>query len=132
MGAPMPPVLVMIVCKVILGAPDDNSAYTHWRASEWDMTGGVMHCRRQEVPLYDPAVDQGAQEQPFNQMACNRTAMRLGPQFDIDHKDKPWRFWRAACPAPIVDTQSGKIVGWKLPECSTYGGTIICDQDTEI
>ena len=29
----MPPVVVLIVCKVILGAPDANSAFTNWRAA---------------------------------------------------------------------------------------------------
>jgi hypothetical protein len=132
MAVPMPPVLVMIVCKVILGAPDDNSQFTHWRPSTWDLADGIMHCRRQEVQLVDPDVDKGADPTPFTSQACMSASVRMAADFDIAHMDRPWRFWRAACPTPIIDGQSGDIVGWKLPECGTYGGTVDCISDTEI
>jgi hypothetical protein len=91
-----------------------------------------MHCRRQEVELYDPAADQGASPQPMTPDACNRAGITLGAQFDISHADSPWRFWRSACPVPIINEQTGEIVAWKLPECDTKHGTIVCDQDTAI
>lgn len=129
---PMPPVVVLVVCKVILGAPDDNSKFTKWLPSEWDMAGGVMHCRRHEIQLYDPSVDQGADPQPFTQFSCNNAGVRQGSQFDVDNWNKPWRFRKFACPVPIIDNQTGEIVGYKIPECSTENGTVICEQDTVI
>jgi hypothetical protein len=128
---PMPSTLVLFVCRVILGDIDDNSAFTHWRASEWDMKDGVMHCRRIEVPLYDSAVDQGADEQPFSPWACMQAASRLGPEFDITHVDRPWRFWRAACPTKIVNDK-GEVVGWQIPACPESYGTVICESDSSI
>ncbi|HEY6019725.1 MAG TPA: hypothetical protein VIY48_07435 [Candidatus Paceibacterota bacterium] len=132
MAVPMPAVVVLMVCKVVLGAPDDNSQATHWMSSEWDMSGGVMHCRREEVQLYDPAVDQGAQARPYNQWACNNAGVSLGTQFDVAHWDKPVRFWKFACPVPIVNGQSGEIVGWKIPECPESNGTVVCEKDSAI
>lgn len=136
----MPATAMLIVCKVILGAPDANSEFTGHIDSEWDMTGGVMHCRAQTVQLYDPAVDMGAAPQPFNTMACMRTVMMLGPQFDVQHKDKPWRFWRGACPTPIypdadVDGKpdpGSAPVGWKIPECPRKDGMVECEGGSEI
>ena len=136
---PMPPVVVLIVCKVILGAPDANSAFTNWRAAELDMTGGVMHCRREQVELYDPAPDGGGDPQPFSSFHCMQAAMRLGPQFDIDNRDKPWRFWRAACPVPVMNDngtpdnpRDDTLVGWAIPPCPEKRGVLECESDTAI
>ena len=136
---PMPPVVVLIVCKVILGAPDANSAFTNWRAAELDMTGGVMHCRREQVELYDPTPDSGGDPQPFSSFHCMQAAMRLGPQFDIDNRDKPWRFWRAACPVPVMNDngtpdnpRDDTLVGWAIPPCPEKRGVLECESDTAI
>lgn len=132
MAVPMPPVVVLIVCRVILGDPDVNSSFTHWRDSEWDTSQGVMHCRRQEVQLTDPAADQGALPQPYTTFACNRAGVMLGTQFDIEHENKPWRFRKHACPVPVIDMQTGDIIAWKIPECGTLDGVVICENDTAI
>ncbi|MBC7819499.1 MAG: hypothetical protein IAG10_21665 [Planctomycetaceae bacterium] len=94
----------------------------------------MMVCRRHEVPLYDPAVDQGAAPRPFTPMTCWRTAMQLGPAFDASHKNSPWRFWRAACPVPIMRKNpdgTEDVIAWKLPECG-HKDTVRCDVDAEI
>lgn len=134
----MEPVLVLIVCRVLLGEPDINSQFTNWRDSEWDLSGGIMHCRRQQIQLYD-SVDAGADPQPFNTFHCMQSAMSMAAEFDIKHKDQPWRFWRAACPTPIMDdngtpdnTRDDKLLGWKIPECPHKDGLIECEGDTEI
>jgi hypothetical protein len=131
MAVPMPATLVLFVCRVVLGEPDANSGFTNWRPSEWDMKDGVMHCRRLEVPLYDSAVDQGAAEQPFTPWACMQAAAKMGPGFDVEHKDKPWRFWRAACPTKIINDK-GEVVGWQIPACPESYGTVICETDSAI
>jgi hypothetical protein len=139
MAVPMPTVLALIVCRVVLGQPDDNSAFTGWRPSEWDMSEGVMHCRRVEVELYDPSVDMGADPMPFTNMACMRAAMTQGPAFDAANANKPWRFWRAACPTPIMsdngtpdNSNDDVVVGWKIPECPRKDGTVECEVDSAI
>ena len=131
MGVPMTPEIALIVCRVILGPMDDNDNFTNHRTSEWDTSQGVMHCKRNVIALYDPAVDQGATPQPFNPEACKRTAMMLGPQFDVENRDKPWRFWRAACPVATVDA-NGKVVGWVTPPCPESQGTVVCEADSVI
>jgi hypothetical protein len=130
----MPPILTLVVCKVVLGEEDANSRFTHHRASEWDYSEGVMHCRLHEIELYDVAEAQGADPMPFTPMACMRAAMTLGPQFDIAHKDKPWRFWRAACPVPIRSgpKETDPIIGWAKPACPRKDGTVVCESPSEI
>lgn len=140
MAAPMPAVVVLIVCRAILGEPDDNSKFTHYVPTEWDLAGGVMHCRRLEVALYDPAVDQGADPQAFNTWHCMKAGARFGSQYDIDNWNKPWRFYRFGCPVPIMDdngtpenVRDDKLVGWHTPECGDVTkDKAICEQDTEI
>lgn len=84
--------------------------------------------------MYDQAVDQGAAPQPFDQSKCQRSAMMLGPQWDAAHASSSYRFWRVACPVPIVSKQpNGQevVVGWKLPDCG-HRDTVICEVDTAI
>ena len=55
----IPPVLVLIVCKVaIAGAPDQNADMTGAQNLEWATENSMMTCRRNEVQLYDPAEGQ--------------------------------------------------------------------------
>ena len=140
MAVPMPAVVVLVVCRAILGQPDENSKYTHWLPSEPDMTGGVMHCRRIETPLYDPAPDQGADPQNFSNHHCTRAGARFGAQFDVDNWNKPWRFYRFGCPVPIMDdngtpgnVRDDKLIGWHIPECGDVAkDKAICESDTAI
>jgi hypothetical protein len=138
MSVPMPPVVVLIVCKVLfVGEPDDNAKFTGWRDTEWDLAQGMMHCRRSEIQRYDAAADEGpsrgdgpAAALPFTQAACNRAGVMQGAQFDADHRDKPWRVWRFACPVPMMNTETGEIVGWQLPDCGHHA--VICESDSVI
>lgn len=145
--ADYPTTLVLIVCRVLfVGEPDDNARFTNWRNTEWDMRGGVMHCRREQVELYDPSVDAGADPQPFNPQACMRASMTLGPGFDVANRDKPWRFWKAACPVPIYrDADGDKVpdrdpktgyqlppIDWQIPGCPETRGVLECESDTAI
>lgn len=135
MPVAMPTAVVLIVCKTIMaGAPDSNAAYTGWEDRVWATEHSMMVCRRHEVPLHDPAVDQGAAPRPFTPMTCWRTAMQLGPAFDASHKNSPWRFWRAACPVPVMRKNpdgTEDVIAWKLPECG-HKDTVRCDVDAEI
>jgi hypothetical protein len=135
----MPNVLVLIVCKIAVLGPIDP--HTGWQDTQWDLTGGVMHCKREQMELYDPSVDQGADPKSFNSWACMQAAMRMGPQFDVDatNAHRPWRFWRAACPTPILDdngtpgdTRDDRIVGWQIPPCPEAKGVLVCESDTAI
>lgn len=127
-----------------------NSAFTSHRDSIWDTTGGMMHCKRMEVQLYDRVEgmpsnpsdpnSEPAPAIPFNQMACNRAIVTNGSGFDVDRLNKEkglptgakgWRFYRGGCPVPTVDTKTGRVLSWSLPPCGKWG-TIICDQDTAI
>lgn len=132
MAVPMPPVVVLIVCKVLfVGGEDENSRYTNWRHTEWAYQDSKMVCRRHEIQLYDPAADQGAKPLPFTLGACQRTIPRLAAQFDVDYRDKPWRFWRGACPVPTINTETGEVLNWTLPDCG-HRDTVICEKDTVI
>ena len=80
----IPPVLVLIVCKVaIAGAPDQNAEFTGAQNLEWATENSMMTCRRNEVQLYDPA--EGMQINPTDDPApplnpdfAQGAAMRAG------------------------------------------------------
>lgn len=132
MAVPMPPVVVLIVCKILfVGEPSSNDQFTNWRNSEWAYENSKMVCRRHEVQLYDRAVDQGAIAMPFTTAACQRAIPMLAAQFDVDFFDRPWRVWRAACPVPTVDTKTGEVLSWTLPDCG-HRETVTCEKDTVI
>lgn len=134
-----PNVLVLVVCRVVILG--DIDPHTGWQNTDWDMTNGVMHCKREQVEIYDPSVDQGAAPVPFTPMACMRAAMMLGPQFDVDatFAKRPWRFFKAACPVRVMDDngtpsdpRDDKHIGWSIPPCPEARGVLECEADTAI
>jgi hypothetical protein len=133
--APMPAVVVLILCKtVIAGAPDQNADRTGSQNLDWAYENAMMICRRQEVQLYDLAADQGADAKPFTMMDCWRSGMLMGSNWDAQHRNSKYRFWKIACPVPIVrKNQDGSedIIAWKLPDCG-HRDTVICEVDTAI
>jgi hypothetical protein len=138
---PMPATVVLIVCKTVLAAspPDPNSAYTGYEKREWATEHSMMLCRREEIKLEDsaelaatPAMP--ADPQPFNMQRCWRSGLMLGAEWDAGHKSSAWRFWRVACPVPIVRKNpdgSEDVIAWKLPDCG-HRDTVVCEVDTEI
>lgn len=128
---PMPPVVVLIVCKVEAAGPvDQNYEFTRADNLQWATKDSMMLCRRQQVPMTDPAEDQGADSQGFNLQRCQRSAMMLGPTWDEQHKNTNYRFWRVACPTPMFKA-NGEIADWVLPDCG-HRDTVICESDTAI
>jgi hypothetical protein len=135
MLVPMPAVIVLIVCKtVVVGPPDQNSPSTHAENRDWAYENAMMVCRRQEVQVTDSAADQGAAPQPFTTERCQRSAMMLGPNWDVSHPNSKYRFWKVGCPVPIVRQNKDKtedIIGWKLPDCG-HRETVVCEVDSAI
>ncbi len=129
---PMPAVVVLIVCKVaIAGPPDQNAGFTRAENLEWATEFSKMVCRRHEVQMYDQSVDLGADPRPFTPMECQRSAAMLGPQWDAQHKNSRYRFWRVACPTPIINDATGDVIGWHIPDCG-HRDTVVCEVDTAI
>ncbi len=55
MAVHIPPILVVIACKVVMAASQDpNAAFTHVENTEWATENSMMVCQRNEVELYDP------------------------------------------------------------------------------
>lgn len=132
MPVPMPAAVVLIVCKTaIAGPPDQNAAFTGAENRVWATEHSMMVCRRHEVQLYDQSEALGAAAQPFNLQRCQRSGIMLGVQWNESHKSSSYRFWRVACPVPIVDTRTGDVIAWKMPECGNRD-TVICEVDAEI
>lgn len=129
MGVPMPAVVVLFICKTaIVGPPDQNAAATGWQDREWKTEHNQMICFRKEIALWDAAAAQGALEQPFNQNICNRVGVQMGATYDATHSRSNYRFWRVACPVPVVDTRTGEVVAWRIPDCG-ISGTVRCESD---
>jgi len=135
MPVPMPAAVVLIVCKTFIAGPEDqNSAYTGYENREWATENSMMVCRRQEVQLFDQAEAMGAQAQPFNVQRCQRSAIQLGTEWDAGHRGSKYRFWRVACPVPIVRKNpdgSEDVIAWKMPECG-HRDIVRCEVDAEI
>lgn len=135
MSVHIPPVLVLIVCKVVLaGPPDQNAEFTHVENNKWATENSMMVCRRNEVQLFDPAEAQGAAplNPDFSQIGqCARAGIRLATDWDQEHRNTPWRVWKVGCPAPIVDMKTGQVIGFKMPECG-HRDTVICEVDSAI
>ena len=132
MPVPMPAAIVLIVCKtVVVGPPDANANFTRAENRAWATEHAMMICRREEVQMYDKAEAEGADPQPFNAQRCQRSAMMLGPQWDAQHQSSSYRFWRVACPVPIINTITGEVIAWKLPDCG-HRDTVVCEVDTAI
>ena len=101
----------------------------------------MMVCRRNEIQLYDPV--EGMRLSPFRRprataqsefrgiWAVARAGIRLSMDSDDAHRNTPWRVWRVGCPSPIVDTRTGTVIGYKLPECG-HRDTVICEVDSVI
>ncbi|BAQ18281.1 hypothetical protein GL4_2848 [Methyloceanibacter caenitepidi] len=124
--------MTLIVCKTfIAGPPDQNAGWTGHENRDWKVEHGMMQCRRLEVQLFDQAEAMGAAAQPFNRQRCQRASIMLGVSWDQAHKGSSYRTWRVACPVPIVDTRTGEVIAWKMPECG-HRDTVICETDTAI
>lgn len=142
MAIQIPPILVVIACKVaIAGPPDPNASFTHAENLKWATEHSMMVCRRNEVQLYDPV--EGMQLKPTDKPApplnanfadpvqCARAGIPLATEWNNSHRGTPWRVWKVGCPAPIVDLRTGALIGYKLPECG-HRDTVICEVDSEI
>ena len=131
----MPAVIVLIVCKtVVVGPPDQNQARTHSENLGWAIENSMMVCRRQEIQVTDDAADKGAQPQPFNQQRCQQSGAMLGPNWNASHLSSRYRFWRYACPVPVVRQNadgSEDIIAYHLPDCG-HRDTVVCEVDTAI
>ena len=130
----MPPFVVLIVCKVALlpltPAEEHNAKFTKHQKSVWAVDKGKMHCRRHEIQVYDADVTNGADPQPFSKNRCQWAGIMQGSRWNETHKRYKW--FRTACPTPVVDTRTGKVLDWLLPDCGAFDGKIICERDTAI
>jgi hypothetical protein len=140
MPVPMPAAVVLIVCKTVLVGPvDPNTAFTGYENRQWATEHSMMVCRRQEIKLEDSAQLQAtpgmpADSQPFNMQRCWRSGLMLGAEWDAGHRGSSYRFWRVACPVPIVRRNpdgTEDVIAWKLPECG-HRDTVRCEVDAEI
>lgn len=119
MPVPMPAVVVLIVCKTVIAGPaDQNAAYTGYENRAWATEHSMMVCRRLELPR-DPT------------LPCNKGAIMTAVQWDAQNRGSSYRTWRVACPVPTINTITGEIIAWTLPECG-HRETVRCEGDTAI
>jgi hypothetical protein len=130
MGVPMTPAVVLIVCKVLAPITDDNSQFTHWEHAPWAYENSMMVCRREVITIMD-ANEDPEHPKPLSKQLCMASAIRLATEWDLSHRGGKYRVWRVACPTPTVDTRSGEIVGWVLPDCGHHD-TVVCEKDSVI
>lgn len=138
---PMPAAVILFVCKVAFtpyATPleEANARYTGHKPYEWAIKHSMMECRRLEVQLYDQAVDMGADPVPFTPFQCMRSSFLERMAWDRAHANTNWRVWRTACPVPVKDTATGRVLAWKMPECPRINQkdrvAVHCEVDTSI
>jgi hypothetical protein len=148
---PAPTSLTLIVCRAddltgqpgrhgvdpITGEYDPSLAAKDWKDFELHVEDGELECKRVVADLTDAAVafdDSGRLAKPLDSDfgdagECVHAAAMYGPQFE--QSNKGWVLVAAGCPAPITDP-TGKIIGWRMPECPRYlsiVGNITCKFD---
>src|SRR5262245_13658114 len=107
----MPPVVVLIVCQVALAGPaDPNADFTHAENLQWATKDAQMLCRRIEVQMTDMAAERGADPQPFNQQRCQQSGIMLGSNWNESHRSSKYRFWKYACPVPIINDITKEVI----------------------
>ena len=142
MAVHVPPILVLIACKVVMAAnPDPNAGFTHVENMQWATEDSMMICQRQEVDLYDPVegMRSNQADNPVPALSpdfadyeqCARAGVMQAMHWDQLHRNTPWRVWRIGCPTPIVDLRTGMLIGYKLPECA-HRDTVVGEIDSEI
>lgn len=130
--APMPTKIGVIVCKTVeapFASELDayNARWTGHESRKWDTAGNMMHCRR-----FEERVEHSSDpKEKFTPQKCQRSALMTGIAWDMAHRSSPYRFWRVMCPVPIIDTKTGAVIAWKVPECG-HRDTVICEIDTAI
>ena len=133
----MPAVVVVIACKVAFlpyaSAVDEaNAVYTHHKPYEWAIKHSQMLCRRHEIQLYNP----DNPEAEFTPQKCMRASWQIRMQWDMGHENTSWRVWKTACPIPVVNLQTGKVLDWQMPACpreNKQGRVAVqCERDTVI
>lgn len=131
MGVPMPPVVVLIVCKSMIVGP--GLPETGWEQRAWVIEDGKMQCRREVIQMTS------AEDTTFSKMDCMRAGIMAIPQWDQAHRSGSYRGWKVACPVPVVDTGPDNIPGtaddtiidWTLPDCGSRE-TVVCEKDIAI
>ena len=115
MAVHIPPILVVIACKVVMAASQDpNAAFTHVENTEWAAENSMMVCQRNEVELYDPVegmqLNQADDPVPAlnpdftDHGQCARAGITLATEWDQAHRGTPWRVWRIGL--PLADRRS--------------------------
>lgn len=134
MAAPMPPVVVLIVCKTLvagLGNPD-----TGWEDRVWAIEDGKMQCRRIEQEMTPGPLESSPE---FTPMQCQRDGIMAMAEWDAHNRGSAYRAWRVACPTPVKNTgpdgikgtADDQIIDWTLPDCG-HPDTVYCEQDIAI
>lgn len=134
MGVPMTQAIVLVICKTLLvsdPSDDPNSKFTGWEDREWATEHSMMVCKREVVSIMDGSEMNGADARPLTKQACMASAIRLGVEWDQKHRSSSYRVWRVACPTPMVNTETGEIVGWVLPDCG-HRDVVTCLKDSVI
>lgn len=132
----MPAVVVVIACKVAFLPYSDplereNADFTHHKPYEWAIKHSQMQCRRHEIQLYNSDLNA-----TFNAHACMRASWQIRMDWDRANEGTTWRVWKTACPIPVVNTQTGKVLAWQMPSCPRENKqervTVHCERDTAI
>ena len=144
MPAAMPIAIVLVVCKTVAGDPvndDPNAKWTGIENREFLIEHSMMQCKRIELPLYEvgdvgnpsagvPPIPAG-NSRAFTRQRCQMSSIFVGARWDMMNRHQSYRVWKTACPVPIVDTRTGRVLAWKMPECGNRE-TVECLVDTAI
>lgn len=122
----MTPVVILIICPMIfLPTNDQNADKTGLEKYVPKIVNGELHCRREIIPVIDPAYEQGADEQPYSKFHCMRAGIMEAIGWNMRHRHGKERVLKNTCPTPVV--KNGKWV-YEFPECGYWGNAKIkCD-----
>lgn len=122
---PAPQAIVLVSCRTddLTGRahnPQDGTAPHNYRDLEPHVVNGELQCKRVEVELQDASLYSPAATADMKPLNANfgrpDQCARAGVMFASNYDEEGWSVVALGCPTPITD-QTGKIVGWKMPEC---------------
>ena len=126
-----PTTLSIIACRTVdltgqKGRHDPALAANGWRDLEWKINASQeLECKREVADLLDSSemMFPNQETKPLNPdfsnwSQCASAAMSYAAAWNEKHKG--WAVLAVGCPVKIIDTETGNVLSFKIPECPSH------------
>ena len=125
-----PTTLSIIACRTVdltgqKGRHDPALAANGWRDLEWKINSSQeLECKREVADLLDsadmmfPNKTKPLNPDFSNWSQCAAAGMSYAARWNETHKG--WAVLAIGCPVKIIDTETGAVLAFKIPECPVH------------